>query len=77
MADFTAAIAQAVKESPMVNGSQGMTHPGRVLLADGDGLAYYCAGNDGTDPGQARWNLINKLDEAMRASGSERALVAG
>lgn len=49
--------------------------PGRVLLVDGDGLAYYCAGNDDTDPGQARVNLLNKLAEAKGAAGAESVRV--
>ena len=49
--------------------------PGRVLLADGDGLAYYCAGNDDTDPAQARVNLLNKLAEAKGAAGAEHVRV--
>lgn len=51
------------------------TRPGRLLLADGDGLAYYCAGNDETAPGEARMNLVNKLRSAARASGSERVRI--
>lgn len=48
---------------------------GRVLLVDGDGLAYFCAGNDDTDPGQARTNLISKVQAAMRAAGADTARI--
>lgn len=44
--------------------------PERVLLVDGDALAYSCAGNDDTDPAQARINLIDKVRHAQRVSGS-------
>jgi DNA polymerase-1 len=67
---FAAAIAQAASASPQVGTRTAMV-PGRTLLADGDGLAYYCAGNDDTDPGQARVNLLNKLAEAKAAAGCE------
>lgn len=43
---------------------------GRVLLVDGDSLAYACAGNDETLPGEARLKLLDRLASAMRASGS-------
>lgn len=69
-ARFAAAVAAAAEQAPMSSGTVHIV-PGRVLLADGDGLAYYCAGNDDTDPGQARMNLISKLDGAMRACGAE------
>lgn len=58
----------------MSNGEVPIT-PGRLLLADGDGLAYYCSGNDETDPGQARANLINKLKAAQRACGAEEVRI--
>lgn len=53
--------------------------PGRVLLVDGDALAYYCAGASGTSPGQARQNLLSFIREKERASGAEsvRVLVTG
>jgi DNA polymerase-1 len=49
--------------------------PNRVLLCDGDGLAYYCSGNDETDPGEARQRLIEKIASAKRASGASTVLV--
>jgi hypothetical protein len=69
-----AAIAAAAEASPQAHASVPIA-PGRVLLADGDGLAYYCAGSDDTEPGQARMNLIEKLTAAKAASGSEKVLV--
>jgi hypothetical protein len=72
---FADAIRRAVEANPMCHGKRGAAVPGRVLLTDGDGLAYYCAGNDGTSPGQARVNLISKLDEAKAAGGAETSRV--
>jgi hypothetical protein len=68
--DVAALAAQAAAAAPMSNGSV-TTVPGRLLLADGDGLCYYCAGNDETAPGLARSNLIQKLLAAKRACGAE------
>lgn len=67
---FAGAIAKAAAESPMANHLAPVV-PGRVLLADGDGLAYTCAGNDDTDPGRARQNLKDKLDQVRRACGAD------
>ena len=67
---FAAAIAAAADSSPMACGSVPITRH-RKLLADGDGLAYYCGGNDDTPPGQARANLISKLEGAQRISGAD------
>jgi hypothetical protein len=65
------AIAAAAEASPMANGSVPVT-PDRTLLVDGDGLAYYCAGNDDTEPGDARANLIRKVQSAARLVGAEK-----
>ena len=46
---------------------------GRILLVDGDALAYTAAGSDDCSPGQARANLVTKVQQALRASGSESA----
>jgi DNA polymerase-1 len=69
---FTKAIAAAASAAP-----QGAVPvvPGRILLVDGDGLAYYCAGNDDTDAGEARRRLINKVETAAKAVGAERTIV--
>lgn len=68
--DFAKLGERAAATSPMALASEPPV-PGRVLLADGDGLAYYCAGKDGTPPGDARSILASKLSAARRASGSE------
>lgn len=47
------------------------TVKGRVLLIDGDGLAYSCAGNDDTSPGYARHRLLSRVNELIRACGAE------
>lgn len=70
-ASFAAAVKAAAEATPM---AVPLTL-GRELLADGDALAYYCAGKDDTSPGQARTNLLMFLREAERASGSERVRV--
>lgn len=72
--DFSAAIKRAAESSPQ-RGSRATLEPGRVLLADGDGLAYYCAGNDDCLPGQARVNLLGRLREAQAAAGAESVRV--
>jgi DNA polymerase-1 len=47
--------------------------PGRLLLVDGDALAYTCGGAD--SPGQARANLINHVEQAQRASGASNTAI--
>lgn len=67
---LAAIIALAETQCPQSNGAV-QTVPGRLLLADGDGLCYYCAGNEDTEPGRARQNLIDKLRAAKAACGAE------
>lgn len=69
---FAAAIAAALDSQPQARPDKVA---GRTLLADGDGLAYYCAGNDDTSPGQARRNLEQKLEGAMRAAGADKVTI--
>lgn len=69
---FAAAIAAAAAGDPM---TQGPAVKGRVLLVDGDGLAYFCAGNDSTDQGRARRNVIEKLENAKRAGAAEETII--
>lgn len=44
---------------------------GRTLHLDGDGLAYYCAGNDETLLGEARERLADKVRNMKEACGAE------
>jgi Autographiviridae exonuclease len=69
---FAAAIAAASAAQPQARPDKVA---GRTLLADGDGLAYYCAGNDDTPSGIARRNLETKIESAMRASGADKVLI--
>ena len=74
MNQFADAIAAAVQDSPMGCLSVPLVR-NRVLLVDGDGLAYYCAGKDDTDAGEARASLVNKVKSAARLVGAERTIV--
>lgn len=65
---FAAAIAAATEAQPHARPDKVA---GRVLLADGDALAYYCAGSDDTTTGQARRNLEDKIESAQRAAGAD------
>lgn len=67
---FANAIAAAAEASPMGNGTVPIV-PNRILLVDGDGLAYYCAGNDTTNAGEARARLLDKVKGAARQVGAE------
>jgi hypothetical protein len=67
---YAAAIAKAVGTEPQGNGAAPVI-PGRVLHVDGDGLCYYCAGRDGSTPGSARSQLIDKVNSARRAVRAE------
>lgn len=77
--DWLAGLAARAASAEPQQGATAPVTPGRVLLADGDGLAYFCAGNDECDPGQARVNLVRQISAAQRASGSEsvRLLLTG
>ena len=69
---FASAIALAAGSAPM--GAVPIT-PNRILLVDGDGLAYYCAGKDDTDAGEARRSLVRKVKSAAGFVGAERVVV--
>lgn len=71
---FANAIAKVAGASPMAQGSVPVT-PGRTLFVDGDGLAYYCAGNDDTSAGEARERLVDKVKGAIRQVGAESATI--
>ena len=48
---------------------------GRVLLIDGDALAYYCAGNDDTSIEQARINVRERVSTASKAACAEEVFI--
>ena len=73
--DSLADSIRRVEEASQLANASLPPIPGRLLLVDGDGLAYSCAGSDDTDPGQARINVLQKVEAAMRASRSERACI--
>jgi len=72
--DFAALADAAAARAPQapVEG----TVPGRVLVIDGDGLAYFCAGNDDTTPAEARGRLNDKIATATAACGAESVILA-
>lgn len=73
-ASILKAVSAAAASAPQSNGQVSLV-PGRVMLADGDGLAYYCAGNEDTTPGEARRKLTDKLDAARAACGAEKIII--
>lgn len=68
-----AKMAAAAKPMPLVN--VPAPTPGLVAHVDGDYCAYYCAGNDDTDPGAARRNLLQRIDSIRFASGATKVIV--
>lgn len=68
---FAEAISKAASVSPMACVSQHII-PNRVLRADGDGLAYYCAGKDGSNPADAKAAVLDKLRSAAAAVGASK-----
>lgn len=74
MNPFTNAIAAVAAASPMASNSVPILRS-RILLVDGDGLAYYCAGNDDTSAGEARANLVDKVKSAAHIVGAARIIV--
>ncbi len=71
---FAAAVQAASEAQSMSSGSVPIV-PGRKLYVDGDGLAYYCAGNEITSVGVAKQNLRDKLASAARIVGAETIMV--
>ena len=73
--DFAAYAAKAAAANPMPMTNVPAPTEGLVVHVDGDYCAYYCAGNDDTNPGQARRNLLSRLESVQRASGATSVLV--
>lgn len=68
MNNFYAAAAAAAVSNPM----RSVRTAGRVLLVDGDSLAYTCSGSDDCSAGQARINVNERVRKAMHACGADR-----
>ncbi|WP_230944982.1 phosphodiesterase [Burkholderia vietnamiensis] len=71
-----AKIAAAAADNPQFGpGSFPAVTPGLVLHLDGDYMAYYCAGNDDCEPGRARRNALDRIEQTRRLTGSESVVV--
>lgn len=73
--DYSAAIAEAAENAVQLNYTAPVIVPGRLLLVDGDYLAYFCAGNNETTIGDARTRLMQKLDDMRIAAGAEKVVL--
>lgn len=73
--DFAAIGQAAALTNPMLAASSVPILHGRTLYLDGDGLAYYCAGNDETTPAEARARCRDKVEAMLKASGAEKLLI--
>jgi DNA polymerase-1 len=65
---FAAIASAAGAAAPM---SSGTYNTGRTLYIDGDGLAYYCAGNDDATTEAARDTLHSFIRQAKDRAGAE------
>ncbi|UNY50190.1 5'-3' exonuclease [Stenotrophomonas phage vB_SmeS_BUCT700] len=74
-AEQKAKLAAHAKDNAMPGFTARPFVPGMVLLVDGDYLAYYCAGNDDTEPHMAWSNLIDRLDRAKLMSGADIVVI--
>lgn len=70
---FDKLAAACAAAAPM--GKQSVPVTRRTLLVDGDGLAYYCAGKDGSSIGDARRALVDKVNHAAAHVGAESVIV--
>lgn len=74
-AHLQALVSAAAEASPHGNGEIKRVE-GRLLLVDGDGLCYYCAGKDGeVSAGEARAKLIAKIRSARDACGADKVII--
>jgi DNA polymerase-1 len=69
-----AALQKKAAASSHMGGSAPILH-GRVIYFDGDGLAYYCAGNDDTSIAEARERLRDKVESMQRVSSAEKRVI--
>jgi len=72
--DLAALQARAASTTFMASDAVPILH-GRTLYLDGDGLAYYCAGNDETTVAEARSRVSEKVEGMRRASGAGKVTI--
>ena len=73
--DYAAVVAKAAAAKPMPFTNVPAPQEGLVVHVDGDYCAYFCAGNDDTEAGQARRNLLSRIDRLKHVSGATSAIV--
>lgn len=73
--DIAALQAKVAAAAPMPFTEAPAPVKGLSANVDGDYLAYYCAGNDDTNPGDARRNVMQRLDRVKFVTGATRVVV--
>jgi len=68
-------IAAVAKDQPMPGTVLPPLNPKLTLHVDGDYAAYFCSGNDETEPGLARQLLLNKLEAGRAIVGAGKIVV--
>lgn len=71
---FDDAIAAAAATAPTIRAQVPLV-PGLQLNIDGDYLAYYASGKEGTTPGEARLNAIGIIDAFRTRVGADNVVV--
>jgi len=72
--DYSLIAAKAAASSPQATVA-GPYNTARILRIDGDGIAYYCAGNEDTSIAEARSRTREKIDAFLRASGAGQQII--
>lgn len=72
--DYSLIAAKAAASSPQ-SATASPYNTARTLRIDGDGIAYYCAGNDETTIAEARSRTREKIDAFLRASGAGKQVI--
>lgn len=68
-------IATVAENQPMPGSAPPPPNPKLTLHVDGDYAAYFCSGNDETEPGLARQILFNKLEAGRAIVGASKIVV--
>lgn len=73
--DYAALGEQLAAAVPMPFTEVPTPQDGLTANVDGDYLAYFCAGNDDTNPGDARRNVLSRLDKIKFLTGATRVVI--